>query len=200
MTLRGLRAIATAVADTIRIPAFPCREGDSRLPHHSMPQSGIPDDLAHPARRNPPPAPGRPRQQRPRAHLRRLARARHRFRRSVFPACAARELDGRRRHRQGRRAFDRAGRRRARDQRREDRLRLFRRHQRRGAARRPRIRRARSPATAARIRRARWCAAAGRVAVRRRTIRSTCSTTRPRSRPCARSTSCCVPPIRACSR
>ena len=120
----------------------------------------IPMTLPLATRRNPPAAARRPRHRRPRTRLRHAARPGHRFRRPVFPARAARELDGRGRHRQGRRAFDRAGRRRARDQRREDRLRLFRRNQRRRAARSGEVRARDRARRLGRMRRARWCAAA----------------------------------------
>ena len=60
----------------------------------------------------------------------------HRLRRPLLPVHAQRGLEPRGRHRQDRQLQHRPGRRRARGQRREDRLRLFRRHLRGGAARR----------------------------------------------------------------
>ena len=168
----------------------------STLRQPFLPPSRMPiDDPVAAARRIPPAVARRARCQRAGAHLRYPARARDRFRRPVFPACASRELDGRGRHRQGRRAFDRAGRRRARDQRREDRLRLFRRHQRAGADRGGELR-ARHRPRRQRARRARAGAAAWPRAVRGRGPDRR-HRQRGQGRSAARgSTGCCAPPIR----
>ena len=131
-------------------------------------------------------APDRPRHRRIATRVQHTAWSGHRLRRPVFPAFAPRELEHGGRHRQGRRAHDRAGRRRARDLRREDRLRLLGRldapallaSAQLGAGDRAR----RPPAW----RRSRWRAAAD-AAVSRRSIRSTPSPTRPRSRCCGAS-------------